>query len=134
VLAAAALGLAGCGEDRGSLTSTDTVPPPAARAPRAPAPPPAEVRLTEREYRLDPAGIRVDRPAVLAVDVRNRGRERHALTVKGPSGTARTRVLAPGEAVELRVDLDEPGRYRWFCPVDGHARRGMRGTITVARG
>ena len=133
-MAAAVLGLAACGEDRSALTSTDTTPPPPAPPRRAPAPPPAEVGLTEREYRLDPAGIRIDRPATLEVEVRNRGRRAHALAVRAPAGTARTRTLGPGERVTLRVELREPGRYRWYCPVDGHARRGMRGTITVARG
>ena len=134
--AAAVLAVAGCGEDRSTLTATDTTPAP--RPPRTPpqppAPPRAEVRLDESEYRLDPARIRVDRPATLAITVRNRGRERHALAVEEPAGEARTRTLAPRASEVLTVELAKPGRYRWYCPVDGHADRGMRGTIAVARG
>jgi plastocyanin len=137
-LAAAALALAGCGEDRGGATSTDTTAAPV----RAPAevppdelePPAAEVDVNETEYRLDPAQIRVDRPATLAIAVRNRGRKRHALRIEDHATGARTRTLEPGERQVLRVELSKPGRYRWWCPVDGHARRGMRGSIAVARG
>jgi plastocyanin len=136
-LVAAALALAGCGEDRGGATSTDTTaaPAPAPAQPEAPPEPPvAEVRLTESDYRLDPAQIRVDRPATLEIEVRNRGERRHALSVEDGGSGARTRTLDPGESQVLRVELAEPGRYRWYCPVDGHARRGMRGSIAVARG
>jgi plastocyanin len=135
---AAALALAGCGEDRSASVSTQTDPSPprpAAAAPAAPsAPPPAQVTLAESEYRLEPARIRVDRPATLAIEVRNTGAERHALVVSGTPAPARTRVLGPGSQQVLTVELKKPGRYRWHCPVDGHAKRGMRGTIQVARG
>ena len=136
-LLTAALAAGGCGEDRSEATSTTTTPAPAAPAPALPAPaepPPASVRLSETEYELDPAHIRVDRPATLVIRTRNAGREPHALAVAGRSVDARTRTLAPGQSEALRVELAKPGRYRWWCPVDGHARRGMRGTITVARG
>ena len=135
-LAVAALALGGCGEDRSESASTETTAPPVATEPRplTPEAPPARVRVRESEYRIDPGEIRVDRPATLDIRVRNTGSERHALAVEAPGGEARTRVLAPDEAEALRVELDRPGRYRWYCPVDGHARRGMRGTIAVARG
>lgn len=134
--ATAALALGGCGEDRGGATSTDTTAAPARPAqppPRVEAPA-AEVRVRLDEHRLDPAQIRVDRPATLEIEVRNRGRRRHALDVDDGGTGARTRTLDPGESQVLRVELAEPGRYRWHCPVDGHAKRGMRGSIAVARG
>jgi plastocyanin len=135
-LIAAALALGGCGEDRGEATVTETTAAPA--RPEGPEPPPeppaAEVDVRESEYRIDPAQIRVDRPATLAISVRNVGDERHALSVEDGQTGARTRTLDPGESQVLRVELKKPGRYRWHCPVDGHAKRGMRGSITVARG
>jgi plastocyanin len=135
-LATAALAIGACGEDRGASVSTMTDPPPPRPATPAQPPeaPPAEVTVELDEHRLEPARIRVDRPATLAIAVRNRGARRHALAVEAPAGEKRTRVLAPRERAMLTVELDEPGRYRWYCPVDGHARRGMRGTIEVAKG
>ena len=135
-LAIAALTLGACGEDRSASVSTETDPPPLPRpaAPALPAEaPPAKVTVTLDEYRLEPARIRVDRPAKLAITVRNRGARRHALAVEAPAGEGRTRVLAPRERATLTVDLDQPGRYRWYCPLDGHAKRGMRGSIEVAK-
>ena len=136
-LTAAALALGGCGEDRGDFTTTETTAAPQARErkpPPPPEPPPAKVRVSESEYRIDPAQIRVDRPATLEVRVRNTGAERHALDIEDTGDGVRTRTLGPGESQVLRVELDKPGRYRWLCPVDGHAKRGMRGSIAVARG
>ena len=139
VLACAVL-VAGCGEDRteSTVTQTEPLPPrPAAGAPPQPQQqqaPPARVALTETEYRLDPARIRVDRPARIAIATRNRGRRPHALVVVTPHGERRTRTLGPGASTTLTVDLDTPGRYRWYCPVGDHDERGMRGSIAVAEG
>ena len=135
-LASAALVLGGCGEDRGGATSTDTTAAPArpAEQPAPREPPAARVRVRESEYRLDPARIRVDRPATLAIVVRNAGDEPHALAVDDGAAGARTRTLEPGDSQVLRVELAKPGRYAWRCPLDGHARKGMRGSIAVARG
>jgi len=133
---AAALALGACGEDRSGSTSTETTP-----APAAPAPPPprvesprAKVTVAEGDYRLEPARIRVNRPATLEIKVRNTGAVRHALTVDAPAGEAETKPLEPGATTMLRVELDRPGRYRWYCPIGDHAKRGMRGSISVARG
>ena len=136
-LAAAALTLGACGEDRSTAVSTETDPPPprAAPAPQQPAEaPPAKVNVSESEFRLEPARIRVDRPATLEIRVRNTGARRHALDVEAPAGSLRTRTLEPGASETLTVELAKPGRYRWHCPVGDHERRGMRGTIQVARG
>lgn len=137
VLLAAALAAGGCGEDRGEETTTETTAAPAAPAAAGPPrpraePPPARVRLSMTEYGLEPAQIRVDRPATLEIRVRNRGAERHALAVEGRGVHARTQTIEPGGTEALRVELRRPGRYRWYCPVDGHARHGMRGAIAVA--
>ena len=134
-LAAAGLGLGGCGEDRSTAVSTETTSPPtrAAAPPRSAEPPAAQARVSETEYRLEPARIRADRPTAIDVTVRNAGHATHALAVDGPSGRAETRRIAPGERVVLHVELDRPGRYRWYCPVGDHDRRGMRGSILVAR-
>jgi plastocyanin len=126
--AALALALAGCGEDRGLADSTRTE----ATPERPPPLPQAVIAVSEREYALDPGGARLDRPAAVEVHVSNDGRRRHALALRGPAGVARTEVLAPGGQAVLRIQLARPGRYRWWCPVDRHARRGMRGTVVVA--
>jgi uncharacterized cupredoxin-like copper-binding protein len=63
--------------------------------------------------------------------IRNEGSVAHALTVVGPKEEVEIEPLAPGGKTSFTLDLDEPGRYKMFCPVGDHAGRGMRGSITV---
>ena len=39
-------------------------------------------------------------------------------------------VLKPGEARDLSVNL-KPGKYQFYCPVDGHKGKGMTLPLTV---
>ena len=55
----------------------------------------------------------------------------HALAVHGSGGQVRTAAIAPDGTAKLTVDLGTAGSYQWFCPLDGHRARGMRGTIVV---
>lgn len=106
LLAAAAM-LAGCGEGQTTL----------------------DVRLTD--YELNPRRPEIDGPSEVRFRVRNEGSVAHALTVAGPKEEVEIEPLAPGGTTSFTLDLDEPGRYRMFCPVGDHAGRGMRGVITV---
>lgn len=87
------------------------------------------VRLTD--YELKPRNPQIDGPAEVRMRVRNAGSVPHALTVVGPKEEVEIEPLAPGQRATFSIDLDEPGRYRWFCPVGDHRQRGMRGAITV---
>ncbi|GIV80270.1 MAG: hypothetical protein KatS3mg050_4664 [Litorilinea sp.] len=40
-------------------------------------------------------------------------------------------TLAPGETRTMQIELP-PGEYRVYCPVDGHARRGMDLQLSVS--
>jgi uncharacterized cupredoxin-like copper-binding protein len=73
----------------------------------------------------------VRRAGVIAFEATNDGLLRHALAVDGPSGTARTPSLPPGERATITVRLP-PGTYKWYCPVGDHERRGMVGRVRVA--
>jgi uncharacterized cupredoxin-like copper-binding protein len=132
--AAAALGLAiaGCGESRKQSSSTSTTPSPA----QSTAPKPAEpgVAVTEREFSLSPATLDVPKGGTITISIRNAGGIEHALEVEGPHGEAKSDSIAPGGSGTLRVVLDKPGRYEWYCPIADHRDRGMRGTIVVAGG
>jgi uncharacterized cupredoxin-like copper-binding protein len=83
------------------------------------------------DYQLKPRNPQLDGPAEVRFRVRNVGSVPHALTVVGPKEEVETEPVAPGGTTEFSLDLDEPGRYRWFCPVGDHRGRGMRGRITV---
>ena len=43
-------------------------------------------------------------------------------------------VLQPGQSDTLKVKLNKPGSYEWYCPIDNHKQMGMKGEITVGAG
>jgi uncharacterized cupredoxin-like copper-binding protein len=53
----------------------------------------------------------------------------HAVEVEGNGVEEETKTLTDGKA-SLTVDL-KPGKYEFYCPVDGHKEAGMEGTLTV---
>jgi plastocyanin len=124
--------VAGCGGSEKSPTT--------ARTP-TPAPAPATTAksgekafaVTESEYSLSPANPDVPTGS-FTISVRNAGATQHALEVEGPAGEVKTGTIEPGATTQLEVKLTKPGRYDWYCPIDGHRGRGMRGTIVVAGG
>jgi uncharacterized cupredoxin-like copper-binding protein len=54
-----------------------------------------------------------------AVEVEGQGVEKSGDTVQGGSGTSK-----------VTVNL-KPGKYEFYCPVDGHKAAGMEGELTV---
>jgi uncharacterized cupredoxin-like copper-binding protein len=54
----------------------------------------------------------------------------HAVEVEGNGVEEETKTLTDGTA-KLTVDL-KPGKYEFYCPVDGHKAAGMKGTLTVS--
>jgi uncharacterized cupredoxin-like copper-binding protein len=53
----------------------------------------------------------------------------HAVEVEGNGVEEETKTLTQGTA-KMTVDL-KPGKYEFYCPVDGHKEAGMEGTLTV---
>ena len=53
----------------------------------------------------------------------------HAVEVEGNGVEEETKTLTDGKA-SMTVDL-KPGKYEFYCPVDGHRAAGMEGTLTV---
>jgi uncharacterized cupredoxin-like copper-binding protein len=54
----------------------------------------------------------------------------HAVEVEGKGVEEETKTLTQGTA-KVTVDL-KPGKYEFYCPVDGHKAAGMKGTLTVS--
>jgi uncharacterized cupredoxin-like copper-binding protein len=120
-IALAALAIAGCGGDDNETT-------PAGGAPIVGG---QVVNVSETEYELDPSDPTVEAGTV-SFKATNDGSVDHNLEVEGPEGEeVLEQDLAPGESGTLTVDLSKPGKYEFYCPVDGHRARGMEGEITV---
>ena len=88
------------------------------------------VRVSERDYRigLSPA----PRAGRVTFVVRNTGGDGHDFRVSGGGATKRSPLLAPGRSVRLTMTLKKGVRYRFWCAVGSHAKKGMSGSF-VAR-
>jgi plastocyanin len=53
----------------------------------------------------------------------------HAFEVEGNGVEEETKTITNGDA-SVTVNL-KPGKYEYYCPVDGHRAAGMEGTLTV---
>jgi len=90
------------------------------------------VSVTEREYSLEPARVRLPRAGLIDLRVRNAGKRPHGLTIETSVGKLQTGTIRPGRSAEIRVRL-RTGLYRWYSPVNGDRRRGMSGRLVVGR-
>jgi hypothetical protein len=87
------------------------------------------VVVTEKEFSiaLTPRRIPV---GVTRLVVRNKGLYAHSLAVKVGTTTKRTALIKPGTSATLIVTLKK-GKTALWCPVPGHAARGMKATLAV---
>jgi uncharacterized cupredoxin-like copper-binding protein len=88
------------------------------------------VDMSLTDFALNPADPALKAGSV-TFNVTNDGQTTHALEVEGPGEEMETEDLAPGGSAKLTVDLNKPGTYEMYCPVDGHREMGMEGEITV---
>jgi plastocyanin len=121
IVAAGALA-AGCGEKKTTTTASGQAPTTG-----------SALSIQEKEFSLTPASAKVSKPGAVQVSVSNGGSIPHALEVQTKSGAFRTKPIPPGGSTVLKLSL-KPGTYTWFCPIDGHRGRGMKGTLTIAAG
>jgi plastocyanin len=54
----------------------------------------------------------------------------HAVEIEGHGVEKESAIAKPGERVTVRARLKR-GTYEFYCPVDGHKARGMKGKLIV---
>jgi uncharacterized cupredoxin-like copper-binding protein len=128
---AAALTVAGCGEQRDAGGTVRTSPTPVDAPAATTAGADATMQVSLVDYRLVPANPRLARPGKISFVATNDGQTRHALRVDGPAGEVSSVALQPGERATVTVRLPA-GTYKWYCPLGDHERRGMAGRVRVA--
>jgi PQQ system protein len=127
-----AFGLSSCGDDNSTTTTaspavSDTVEQTGPVQPKI-----RHVTVHEADFSLDPAQATAGKEGLVEIKLVNDGKVPHALAVDGPNGLVELDgQVDPGKTGTLQVDLDKPGTYRMWCPLDGHRGKGMTGTITV---
>jgi uncharacterized cupredoxin-like copper-binding protein len=84
----------------------------------------------------DPGGaLKFDKTTLTAkagkvtVVMDNQSSTPHAVEVEGNGVEKKTQVVTGGTA-KVTANL-KPGKYNFYCPVDGHRAAGMKGTLTV---
>jgi len=87
------------------------------------------VNVTEREFAIKLSVRRVP-VGVVHLVIKNSGKYSHALSVKEGALTKRTPLIKPGKTASLTVTLRK-GNVSLWCPVPGHAARGMKATLAV---
>ena len=120
-----ALALAGCG----SKSKTKAVSPGGGSAASGAASG-GSLTVKETDFKLDPTNLDVKDPGAVTITVKNDGQTTHALEVEGQGLEKKTSGIAPGATATLTVTLKK-GTYEWYCPIDGHKKLGMKGTIKV---
>jgi plastocyanin len=104
---------------------------PAESVPAAPKPA-KQVVVHLSEFNLDPAQANGGDLGLVSIKVVNDGNVAHSLAVDGPNGEVQVDGrVEPGATATLEVDVDKPGTYAMYCPLDGHRAKGMNGSIAV---
>jgi plastocyanin len=146
-LAAAGVLLAGCGGDSSSSSGGSSggggygggAPAPAksttTKAAVAPAGSASGLSLKAVEdngLSFDPKTLSAKAGTVtITMDNPSADSQPHAVAVEGPGDVAASGAIAqPGGTSKVSLKL-KPGKYTFYCPVDGHRAAGMEGTLTV---
>ncbi len=89
------------------------------------------INATERDYEIELDVASVTAPFTVAIT--NQGPGPHAFAISDASGkvVATTDEISRAKTGQLVVPALAPGEYTYFCPIVGHKREGMVGTLTV---
>jgi uncharacterized cupredoxin-like copper-binding protein len=90
------------------------------------------IRVTEREFKIGLSTSHAPSGPV-RFEIKNTGKYPHALAISGAGVKAKTKLIQPGKSAVLLVNLKQ-GAYSLWCPVPGHAARGMKATVTAPGG
>lgn len=121
-LAAAALVLAGCGGGSSKKTTVQ---------PSSPKGDGATLALS-----ADKSQLKFDKSALSApagkvtIDMKNPSALQHDVAIEGHGTNVIGKVVGQGGTSTVNATL-KPGKYTFFCSVDGHRQAGMQGTLTI---
>ena len=66
----------------------------------------------------------------VTIDFTNDSSLPHNVTIDGPGVEDEGTDTIKGSTANVTLDL-KPGKYTFYCPLDGHEAAGMKGTLTV---
>jgi Copper binding proteins, plastocyanin/azurin family. len=89
----------------------------------------SSILIKMKDFSFDPNKITAPAGAI-TLHLQNWGRYTHDFRIHVPTGTQESGRVGAGFAHDLTLTL-KPGTYDFECAVSNHAKRGMRGTLTV---
>ena len=125
-LTALALAVAGCGGGGGSKSSSASKKPTSSSSSSGGA----TLKETATDFKFDNKNPTVKKGTV-TISLANKGGTTHAIEVEGKGVEMKSNTIQPGQSTKLTAKLTKPGKYEFYCPVDGHKQLGMKGTLTV---
>ena len=90
------------------------------------------IRVTEREFKIGLSATHASAGPV-RFEIKNTGKIPHAFAIAGAGVSTKTKLIQPGKSAVLLVTL-KSGAYSIWCPVPGHAAKGMKATMTAPAG
>ena len=143
-LAVVAFAVAGCGSDDsgsdtggGTASETTDAQTPAQTTNETNAPAPGSGGGATLKISADPSGqLKFDTDSLTAkagkvtISMDNPSSVPHAVGVDGNGVDEDGETVQQGGVSKVTADL-KPGKYTFYCPVDGHEDAGMKGTLTV---
>ena len=132
VLPVTALVIAGCGSSNDNKDKVKASPKPVATTPS-----PAPSASGALQLSADPSGqLKFDKTALSAkagkvtIVMKNPSSVPHAVAVEGKGVDKDGKTVGSGGTSTVSATL-KPGKYEFYCPVDGHKAAGMKGELTV---
>ena len=92
------------------------------------------ITIEAGNYKFSPNKIRVEKPGLLGIEVKNVSGSQQNFTLKDLHGKIIKSVDPhPGGSVIVNVEFPEPGVYKFYCNKTFHSTLGMHGRIIVGR-
>jgi uncharacterized cupredoxin-like copper-binding protein len=89
--------------------------------------------VEETEFRMKPSATRLTAGKTYIFRGVNKGKIPHVLEVEGPGLENETGTIVPGGSATIQLIMRNPGTYEFYCPLDGHKRKGMVAKFVVER-
>jgi plastocyanin len=135
------LAIASCGDDNGSSSTSAST---AATTPTTSGTTTTETstnessggKPTKLSLSADQSAIKYDKTKLEAsagkvtIDMKNPSALQHNVVISGNGVNEEGEVVGQGGTSTVTANL-KPGKYTFFCSVDGHEQAGMKGTLTV---
>jgi plastocyanin len=92
------------------------------------------IEIEASSYKFSPNVIRVEKPGLLAIEIKNVSGSEHNFTLQDPGAKKIESVkLNPHCSAIINVELSQPGVYKFYCNRTFHSTLGMNGKIIVGR-